>query len=467
MTQNPPTEIAIVGAGFSGTLVAAHLLRQALQPLTIHLIERSPRQFARGVAYGTEAECHLLNVPAGNMSAFPDDPGHFLGWAKAHEASLLSSPCVGEVAPDSFLPRRAYGEYLAWLLEQAERAAAPGVRLVRTLDEAVGIDVEAEGVRLRLAGGGILRAQRAVLALGNFPPGNPAVADPAFYDSPRYHGNPWAPEVLPALLAAESCLLVGSGLTMVDWAVTLNQAGYRGTIHVVSRRGFWPKAHRLGPASVFAIDPRRQPTGVRAWLHAIRHHLRTTGDGWRSVIDALRPANQVLWKSLSLPEQRRFLRHLRPFWDLHRHRLAPGIAERLESLTRTDQAVRHVGRILGYRETGDGVDVRIRRRNTDEVETLRVEAVVNCSGSECNYRKLESPLIRDLLEQRLVCPDPLALGLKTAADGALIDAADAASDRLYTLGPPQKGMLWETTAVPEVRVQAARLAGLLLGAGAP
>ena len=291
MIQPLPTEIAIVGAGCSGTLVAAHLLRQARQPLVVHLVERNPRQFARGVAYGTEADCHLLNVPAGNMSAFPGDPGHFLRWAKAHEASLLAGPCVGEVAAASFLPRRAYGDYLAWVLEQAERAAAPAVRLVRTLDEAVGLGIESEGVCLRLAGGETLRAGQAVLALGNFPPGNPPVADPSFYASARYHGNPWAPEVLAALLATESCLLVGSGLTMVDWAVTLNQAGYRGKIHVVSRRGFWPKAHRPGPPSAFAIEPRRQPAGVRGWLRAIRRHLRTSGEGWRSVIDALRPAN--------------------------------------------------------------------------------------------------------------------------------------------------------------------------------
>ena len=139
----------------------------------------------------------------------------------------------------------------------------------------------------------------------------------------------------------------------------------------------------------------------------------------------------------------------------------------MEALVRSGQVVCHAGRILGYRETGDAVDVRIRRRNADEADMLRVAAVVNCSGSESNYRKLESPLIRDLLEQRLVCPDALALGLKTAADGALIDAAGTASERLYTLGPPQKGMLWETTAVPEVRVQAARLAALLLGIDVP
>lgn len=460
MTLQTSSDIAIVGAGFSGTLVAAHLLRRARSPLTIHLIERNPRQFGRGVAYGTEAECHLLNVPAGNMSAFPDDRESFLRWAKAREADL-AGPCVAEVTAASFLPRRAYGEYLRWVLDEAEQGAGPDVRLERRIDEVVDLRVEPDGVALVLAGGETLHAGRAVLALGNFPPGNPRVADPGFYGSARYHGNPWAPETLDAVLRTESCLLIGSGLTMVDWAVTLNQAGYHGQIHVLSRRGLWPEAHQSGPAADFAIDVQGHAATVRSWLHLIHRALRA-GAAWRSVIDALRPATQTLWTHLPLTEQRRFLRHLRPFWDLHRHRLAPGIAARLAALVESGQVVRHVGRLLGYGETAEAVEVRIRPRNAEAEETLRVAAVINCSGSESNYRKLDVPLVKALLDRRLATPDPLALGLNVAPGGALIDATGNASSRLFTLGPPKKGLLWETTAVPEIRVQAARLAALLL-----
>jgi uncharacterized NAD(P)/FAD-binding protein YdhS len=455
-----PLEIAIVGAGFSGTLVAAHLLRQARSPLTVYLVERNPRQLGRGVAYGTDQDCHLLNVPAANMSAFPDDPEHFLRWARDREHGLLNPPWVTEVAPGSFLPRRAYGEYLGWVLDEAERAAAPGVRLQRKIDEAVGIRPAPEGIRLRLADGGELPARCAVLALGNFHPADPPVADPSFYRSPRYHGDPWAPEVLPDLLQTRACLFIGSGLTMVDWAITLSRAGYRGTIHSVSRRGLWPEAHRPHAPADFRLDP--AAPSVRAWLHAIRAHIRSSGCDWRAAIDALRPVNQTLWSSLPHAEQRRFLRHVRPYWDCHRHRIAPRIGERLQALVEAGQLLHQVGRVLDYRETETGVDVLIRRRGSEQTDSVRVDAVVNCSGSESNYRKLESPLIGDLLSQGLGHPDPLALGFDVAPNGALVSAAGEVSDRLFTLGPPQKGMLWETTAVPEVRGQAARLAAVLL-----
>ncbi|MGH8471985.1 MAG: FAD/NAD(P)-binding protein, partial [Gammaproteobacteria bacterium] len=440
-------EIAIVGAGFSGTLVAAHLLRQAEGPLTVRLIERAPNQFGRGVAYSTIRDCHFLNVPAAKMSAFPDDAEHFLRWAMAREQSLVDPPWLTVTTPASFLPRRVYGDYLSGVLDAAECAAPAGVRLERKTGEAVGLGLVPCGVSLRMADGERVEAQRVVLALGNFHPGDPNVADRSFYASDRYHGDPWGPEVLAALMETRSCLAIGSGLTMADWAITLSETGYRGTLHVLSRRGVWPKMHRPAAPVDFSIGADISPRAVRAWLRQIRQYIRSQGCDWRAAIDALRPTTQDLWASLALPEQRRFLRHLRPYWDCHRHRLAPAVGEHLQALAESGQLVRHVGRIMGYQESERDVAVRIKRRGLEEVTTLRVDAVVNCSGCESDYRKLESPLINDLLNQGLGHPDPLGLGLATGANGALIDAAGCASRHLYTLGPPEKGMLWETTAV--------------------
>ncbi|MDD2768207.1 MAG: FAD/NAD(P)-binding protein [Methylococcus sp.] len=462
-TTSSPQTIAVIGAGFSGTLVAAHLLTQAKAPLTVHLIEREHSRFARGVAYSTIEDCHLLNVPAGNMSAFPDDREHFLRWAQARKDELLDCPCVGEVSAAAYLPRRAYGDYLAAVLDEAERGAAPRVRLQRWIGEAAALKIDSGAIDLRLASGERLQADRAVLALGNFRPGDPSGADAAFYGSARYHGDPWAPEVLERLLSTESCLLVGSGLTMVDWAITLRQAGYRGSIHVVSRRGLWPQRHQPGVPVELGIEPSGSKGAVRKGLRRIRAFVRDSGGDWRPAIDALRPVTQTLWKSLGLSEQRKFLRHLRTFWDCHRHRLAPGIAARLDAMLESGQLVRHVGRIRSFADRGDHVEVLIRRRGSDQSYAFNVDAVVNCSGSESDYRKLDSALVKDLLGQRLIQPDPLALGLDVADNGALIGAEGRASEVLFTLGPPQKGRLWETTAVPEIRGQAARLAVELLG----
>jgi uncharacterized NAD(P)/FAD-binding protein YdhS len=461
-TSDQSNRIAVIGSGFSGTMLAVQLLRKARIPLTIYLVEANPRQFARGLAYSTDSDCHLLNVPAANMSAFPDDPGHFLRWARTREKHLLNAPWVTEITGSTFLPRRAYGSYLFELLDKTERNAASGVCLEKKFDKATGLRIGPQGVTISLLSGECLQVQKAILAIGNFPPCDPVVDNPGFYQNPRYYGNPWKPDVLQALLKTEACLLVGSGLTMVDWAVTLGQSGYRGTIHAVSRRGLWPQVHRPSSPLAFSIDPQAPPPSVRAWLHEMRRHIRVSGCDWRSAVDALRPDTPLLWASLPPAERRRFLRHVRIYWDCHRHRLAPIVAERLKILLKSGQLQRHTGRILEYRQSGQGVDVSVRQRGQNRVATLSVDAVVNCSGSESNYRKLGSPLIGDLLGQQLIHPDPLALGLDVGPDGALLHRDGTASDCLYTLGPPQKGILWETIAVPEIREQAEQLAKTLL-----
>lgn len=465
LTAAPARTIAIVGGGLSGTLLAVQLLRQARTPLRIHLLEREPRGCGRGVAYGTRAGCHLLNVPAGRMSAFPDDAGHFLAWAEARKDALLDPPWVPEVSATAFLPRRAYGDYLVAVLDAALRDAAPEVIFTRTDGEVLGLEAGAAHLTVWMKGGEALEAGHAVLALGNFPPGDPAEVPPDLARSGRYHGNPWAPGLLEALLDTRSCLLVGSGLTMADWATALSQAGYGGRIHVLSRRGLWPHAHRpVAPIPLLA-EGAPTPETVRGWLRLVRGRVAATGGDWRGVVDALRPLTQGIWRDLPLDERRRFLRHLRPYWDCHRHRLAPPVAEHLAALLASGRLVRHAGRILGLDAEVAGVAVNLRPRGSAQVETLRVGAVVNCAGSESDYRKLESPLVRSLLDRGLIVPDALALGLQAGADGALVGADGRPSSVLSTLGPPQKGVLWETTAVPEIRLQAQRLAARLLAPG--
>ncbi len=454
--------IAVIGAGFSGTMVAVQLLRQAKHPLTIYLIEPNQRQVGRGVAYCADQDCHLLNVPAFNMSAFPDDLGHFFNWAKARESELLKNPWVKEVLPTSFLPRRIYGDYLVTLLDEAERSAPTTMRLERKIDKVVAVQVESGDVALNLLAGGILRVQKVVLAIGNFPPGDPWVKDPSFYQhGHRYFSNPWNSGLLPALLKTQSCLLIGSGLTMVDWAISLREAGYQGQIYSISRHGLSPQPHRSYQQGALPIVV-LEPLSAKRGLQQLRQHIRESGDDWRAVVDALRPTSQTLWTNLPLLEQQRFLRHLRTYWDCHRHRLAPEIAGRLDDMLNSGQLHQYVGRILSYYETGQGVDVLFRPRGQADTKAISVDAVVNCSGSEGNYRKLECPLVKSLLMQQLACPDSLALGLGVSLDGALIDAQGIASTCLFTLGPPQKGQFWETTAVPEIRGQAEKLASTLL-----
>ncbi|MDZ4876617.1 MAG: hypothetical protein CLLPBCKN_006052 [Chroococcidiopsis cubana SAG 39.79] len=453
--------IAIVGGGCSGSLVAAQLLRQATTPLTIYLIERSPR-LCQGVAYSTQADCHLLNVPAGKMSAFPDDPNHFLDWAQ-HQKHSLAEILPDGVQTNTFVPRKLYGSYLRSVLDEAQVNAPVDVRLERCQDEVVAIELQPEGTTVRLQSNRILQVQKVVLALGNFPFSHPPVQTPEFYSSSRYIGSAWSARALRGLNSHQSILLIGSSLTMVDLAIALQQQGHQGKIHVVSRHGLLPHRHEVKSSNLRLVKLEPQP--LRGLLRQVRQQVRVAADrgqDWRTVVDALRPATQELWQALSLREQRQFLRHLRAYWDIHRHRLAPHVADGIDAILHSGQLVVHAGRIQAYHEDSSGVDVTIRQRHALENITLRVSRVVNCTGPASNYRKLQHPLVVNLRSLGLLCPDELALGIKTAPNGALLNDLEEASKYLYTLGSTRKGELWESVAVPEIRTQAMNLAQEIL-----
>ncbi|MBL6749296.1 MAG: FAD-dependent oxidoreductase [Nevskia sp.] len=458
MANRKPT-IVIVGAGFSGCMVAVHLLRQAQQALRVVLIDRDDAP-GRGVAYRDQPECHLLNVRAEAMSAFPDQPDHFLDWL-----NNTYSPCH-PVGVSEFLPRRIYGFYIESLLASARQATRRGVGLEFRSDEVLGLrQIEGGQMLLRLRSGGHLRADQLVLALGNPGPADPPLADPDFFRSPRYLGHAWTAPGLNAIRPDEDLLLVGSGLTALDWLAALQARGHRGRIHMLSRRGLLPQPHRPAAPQALSFNPLELPPRVLPLLRRLRAEaaaVQGRGGDWRAVVDALRPFTPALWQRLPPEEQRRFLRHVRPYWEIHRHRAAPRIVDRLHSLVRSGGLQLLAGRLLAFEEQADAVEALVRPRQQAGTLRLRVHRVVNCTGPESNYRRLNHPLIVGLRERGLIQPDSLGLGLLTTAQGALVASDGQASERIHTLGPARKGQLWETTAVPEIRVQAQALALRLL-----
>ena len=331
------------------------------------------------------------------------------------------------------------------------------------LDEAIALQPNGDRAVVCLNSGATLTADRVVLALGNLPPKNPTVADPVFYQSRRYIRSAWTASELSDLPADAPVLLIGSGLTAIDTILTLQQQGHQGKIQLVSRRGLLPQSHQSHPlpTAFDRLDWDATPKTVRSLLRQVRQTVDAAiaqGGDWWQVLDALRPQTQALWQQLSPTEQRRFLRHLRPYWDVHRHRLAPAIAQTIDRLRESGQLQLVAGRIQAYQEDAEGVNVVIRPRGSRDSVSLRSHLVVNCTGSESDYRKVAQPLIQNLLAEGLSRPDRLSLGLDVDATGALISATGRTSDWLYTLGSPQKGRLWETTAVPELREQASQLA---------
>jgi uncharacterized NAD(P)/FAD-binding protein YdhS len=448
-----PFSVAVIGAGFSGALLAVHLLRNSRAADRIYLIERRAG-FGRGLAYSTRNAGHLLNVRAGNMSAFQDHPDHFVEWLRQREASDVGGR--GRSDADTFVSRRLYGTYIRSVLCDELWHGGKGRNLFLVPDDAVALNEDRGGVSLTVAGGRCYRVDAVVLATGNpAPDRNEGV----------YFGDPWHPDATAGIARNDPVLLIGTGLTMVDTVQSLLCRDHRGTIHAVSRRGLLPQVH--APTKPLEISPQRLPrttstAKLAAWLHAAVRHAAKEGHDWRSVIDGLRPHIQDLWRRLPLEERRRFLRHLRPWWDIHRHRMAPLVASDLHAAIDRNQVVIRAGRLQEMIIGTSSATCRIQRRGLRIEETLPVARVINCSGPQTNYARNRDPLIKDMLARGFVRTDPLDVGLDVSEQGALVSSRGVASSRLFAVGPVTRGTFWEIVAVPDIRLHCVRLANHLM-----
>ncbi len=455
--------IIIIGGGLSGTLTAANLLRLAQQPLHVVLVERSPL-LGRGVAYGTDCSAHLLNVPAASLSVWPDEPAHFLKWLADH-AGRPGFP-TAPVSPAAFLPRNLFGEYIADVLREARAAAPAHITLEVVAGEATDLEEVDGRCRLTLNNGSTLKADRVVLALGNLPGEYPIKRALPFYHGPRYVHVPWRAGALDSIRSQDDILIVGAGLTAVDIIIQLNHGGHRGRIHALSRRGLNPQVHKAGlPAYPDFLIGETLPTTIGGIVRRIRREIDTAaaaGIDWRAVINAIRPRTQALWQNLSWDERARFMRHVRPHWEIHRHRIAPEVAGTLEKIRAEGRLEFYAGRLQSLRETADAAEAVFRRRGTDVLHTFRVAKVINCTGPRTDYSKYQHPLLINLLARSLIDHDPLALGINALPNGQVLSYRGGPVPWLFTLGAPLKGVLWETTAVPEIRAQAAALSRALL-----
>ncbi|MFK3890844.1 FAD/NAD(P)-binding protein [Sphingomonas sp. NPDC079357] len=438
--------VAIVGGGFSGALLAINLLRHDGPRAT--LIERRPAQLGRGVAYSAAHEEHLLNVRAGNMSALPDDADHFVRW--------LTHNGLGDRT--TFVPRRVYGRYLREMLEQA--VAAHPHRLTLIEDEVQTIAPVADGYQATLAGGGILTADAMVLALGNLPPHTPPGIDHDALPSGCYRGDPWAGDIAEGLRDDDTVVLVGSGLTAVDAALLLDSSGFRGRIVALSRRGLVPRRHADTPPQPGLSE--RPAAKLSALLHHVR--MRSATIGWRAAVDTLRPITQMMWGAADATTRARFLRHLRPWWDVHRHRLAPAIADRIEALVASGRLEVVAGKLVAA--TGDGAQALLDWRPRGEAETRRIRAarIVNCTGPQGDLLRSGEPLLRDLLARGMIRPDRLRIGLEVDAQSRVVAEDGTIAEQFYAIGPMTHGGLWEVVAVPDIRQQNWTLARRLANA---
>lgn len=450
--------IAIIGSGFCGTALAVQLLRNAKAPLRLSLINRSGR-LARGLAYGTRSASHILNVPAERMSLFPDQPSDFLEFARRQ---------MPEAKPGDFLPRRFYGDYLQDRLGHAIAEAAVGVRFSSLSQQVLDLEDQGDHLRLRLDDNQPLNSRKVIIATGNFAPATPGPLK-ALEADPRYLRDPWTPGALESIPANATVLLLGTGLTMYDMALALQDQGHRGLLQALSRRALLPQAHRDNVSH--PIPPRLPEAflldmGLNERLHALRMLIcqaAEDGHDWRDVVAALRPITPQLWRALSDNERARFLRHLQPYWDVHRHRAAPPVAQRIHDLRESGQLRVQAGRVLTAVTSVQGIELEVRYRGTSPIQRQCFDYLINCTGPCTNLRTANEPLLSGLLERGMICQDKQGLGLNTDPEYRLLDAQGRAHPNLHLLSPMLRASHWEATAVPELRQHAARLASLLLG----
>ncbi|WP_425231200.1 FAD/NAD(P)-binding protein [Sphingomonas sp.] len=426
--------VAIVGAGFSGSLLAINILRHAGPQAT--LIERRP-VFGRGTAYTAPHPSHLLNVRAGNMSALSDRPQHFAEWCTAR----------GLGGGGDFAQRKVYGEYLGELLDRSSARAGERLHLVN--DDVREATVTDDAVTLHFAGRPAETYDALVVAVGNLPPHAPPGLDPVAFPPDLYAHDPWNPAVVEGLTAADTVLLIGTGLTMVDVALSLDAAGFGGRIVAMSRRGLLPRPH-VPPGPVG--DRNEKPTSqASALLRELRQRSRAIG--WRAAVDELRPFTQSLWLSAAVEERARFMRHLRPWWDVHRHRLAPAVAAKIAEMQASGQLEIVAGKPGRFDNRGDHVAVDWRPRHADEAVTLTARRIVNCTGPQGDLARSTEPLLRGLIAGGHARADANRLGLDVDAQSRLIDADGRPHPRLFALGPMTRGAFWEIVAVPDIRTQ--------------
>lgn len=452
-----------MGGGFSGTALAANLLRQPPAGATrIVLIERTP-VVGRGVAYAERSFPYLLNVPAGRMSASSARPLEFFEFVRRR---------LPNVTAEDFLPRALYGEYLQEVLLSAKLLGPRNVQLdiwhgnvcnVRRVQRHLALQVELEDGR-RLA------ADDVVLAAGNPAPAQFPAAS-AVRDHPAYIADAWAQEL--DFHGVRTALTIGTGLTMADvFNIAGSAPGPVPTLHALSRHGllapqqtaFRPDAF-VGDGNAFVLAWANSLRGLTRSVRALAEEAEGSGGDWREAVTFVRNMTPTVWQRLPEHNRRRFLRHLRAYWDIHRHRLPPEIVRRMDTARSIGKLHIHAGRIVSMTPRNAQIDVQWRPRGESEVRSLVVDRVVNCTGPDYAIARSKEPLWRNLVQSGLCVPDSLGLGIRTGPQGAVIDSEGWPGPHLFCVGPMLRADHWEATAVGELRGHAERLAARLASQG--
>ena len=451
-------------ADFSGGILALHLLQHGVNTDDIFVIDDRP-SIGLGQAYSATAPWHLLNIRASGMSPLLDQPDAFVNFLDK-QTDLPPEP--GAPLGERFVPRLFYGRFLVELIETAKNQGGGRPRLTHLRGRAVAVKRNAaipNGYEILLGSGRSLPVSQVVLALGNLPPSKPKGIPVWFAETGRYIGDPWNPGAISAIARDDRVLLLGTGLTAIDSLLSLAAQDHLGPMIAVSRHGLLPRSHsaqvvNFGLPLPIHVPPRRS---VNCWCR-VRDQVKAAaaaGVSWQAVINSLRPATQDLWRGLPEAEKARFIRHIQPWWDVHRHRLAPGKWQEIQKLIAAGWLIVKAGRIEGYHQAGDAMEAEFSPRSQTGRVSFGFDGLINCMGPNYDFAASDQPLLRQMVESGFVRPNTHRLGLDVDMACAVVDREGRIADGLYAMGPMLRGQFWEINAVPEIAKQARDLAGLL------
>lgn len=454
MRQTPFT-LCVVGGGFTGAAAAIACLARLERPFCLVVVEPSA-SLGRGVAYGAHHPLHLLNVRTRDLSVRASQPGDFLNWAFRQLDQGENHAGLHDGLAHTFLPRQLFGEYVRERFYEAVEARGDvEFKLVNAL--ATSCAREGNRFTLRFDRAEPLQADVVLLATAYGLQASAPTSALAPFDS-------LPPE---RINSASTMALIGSGLTMVDVLLGTRRDGFQGKVIVISRRGQLPRPHAakgVVPTEI-GLPRSKRISGLTGSVAIACAAAEAHGRPWQAIINDVRSSLQDIWQDLPVEEQARFLRHVRPLWDAHRHRLPPDVHGRLQSEFDEGGAVLLRGRVTEVERAGEGFRLTLRRRGSNETEVLTTDLAFDCTGHRPD---LASPLIERLVSQGNASVDAHRLGLAVQPNGQTLDRGGAPTPGLFALGPLCQGTLWEITAVPEIVRQcdaAAHSIAALAGAG--
>ena len=435
--RKAPLTVCVVGGGFTGAAAAIACLSRLDRPFRLVVVEPSA-SLGRGVAYGAHHPLHLLNVRTRDLSVRAGQPGDFLNWAFRQLDQGENHAGLHDGLAHTFLPRQLFGEYVRErFFEAVEGRGDVELKIVN----AVATSCVKEGDRFTLHFDRAEPAQADVVLL--------ATAYGLQASTPTGALAPF--DALPPerINGAKTMALIGSGLTMVDVLQSTRRDGFQGKVTVISKHGQLPRPHAskgVVPRESGLSRSKRLSsltTAVAIACAAAEAH-RTP---WQAVINSVRSSLQDIWQGLPVEEQARFLRHVRPLWDAHRHRLPLEVHGRLQSEFNEGRAVLLRGQVTKAEHDGEGFRLTVRRRGSKETEALAADLAFDCTGHRPD---LASPLIESLVSQGAASVDAHRLGLAVQPDGQASGRGGAPTPGLFALGPLCQGSLWEITGVPEI-----------------